>query len=174
MKKANIFLSALCFVIFVTGCSTSRVTSQPPQNFDYSVDPQAVGVKAGTVAEIDELLQSFVDEKKAGNLAAFAAKDGKVFYAKAFGWKDVESQVPASLDDYYVLFSQTKAVVTVAFMTLVERGLVAVDDPVAKYFPQISNQVATKINDDGTYETRAAARPMTFAHLMSHSSGIGA
>lgn len=174
MKKVSILFSALCVAVSVVGCSTTNVTSQAPQKLDYSVSAQEVGVNASAVTEIDELLQSFIDEKKASSLSAFAAKDGKVFYAKAYGWKDIENQVPSSLDDYYVLFSQTKAVVTVAFMTLVEQGLVAVDDPVAKYFPQISNQVVTKINDDGTYETRAAASPMTFAHLMSHSSGIGA
>ncbi|WP_369427653.1 serine hydrolase [Pontibacter harenae] len=44
------------------------------------------------------------------------------------------------------MFSQTKAITTVAFMTLVEKGLVVIDDPVSKYFPEIPNQVVTKVN----------------------------
>jgi CubicO group peptidase (beta-lactamase class C family) len=59
-------------------------------------------------------------------------------------------------------------------MMLVEKGLVAIDDPVSKYFPEIPNQVVTKVNEDGTYETRPVKSPMTFAHLMSHSSGLNA
>lgn len=97
-----------------------------------------------------------------------------MIYHKTFGWKDVENRIPATTADYYVLFSQTKAITTAAFMTLVEKGLVSVDDPVSKYFPGIPDQVVTKVNPDGTYETRPVAEPMTFAHLMSHSSGLGA
>ena len=97
-----------------------------------------------------------------------------MIYKKSFGLKDVENGVPATPDDYYVLFSQTKAITTVAFMTLVEKGLVSVDDPVSKYFPEIPDKVVTKVNEDGTYETRPVTTPMTFAHLMSHSSGLNA
>ena len=86
----------------------------------------------------------------------------------------MEKRKPAKPEDYYILFSQTKAITTVAFMTLFEKGLVKIDDPVSKYFPEISGRVVTVVHDDGTYETRPAASPMTFAHLMSHSSGLNA
>jgi CubicO group peptidase (beta-lactamase class C family) len=102
------------------------------------------------------------------------AKGGNIIYKKAVGFKDVENKVPATIDDYYVLFSQTKAITTVAFMTLVDKGLVGINDPVSKYFPGISDKVVTKVNEDGTYETRPVKSPMTFAHLMSHSSGLNA
>lgn len=125
-------------------------------------------------ARLDSLLQSFIDNNKTSVLAAYIAKGGDVLYHKAFGYKDPEKKIPAHVDDYYVLFSQTKAVTTVAFMTLVDKGLVAIDDPVAKYFPGIPDQVITKVNDDGTYETRPVKEPMTFVHLMAHSSGLGA
>src|SRR5690554_1615146 len=58
---------------------------------------------------IDSLLQAFVDEQKLNAVTAFVAKGGNVLYHKAFGMKDIEKQIPASVDDYYVLFSQTKA-----------------------------------------------------------------
>lgn len=172
MKHILIFINICFLAVLASGCSTDIATSTAPQEFVYSESREGVGINAS--AEIDGLLQSFIDEKKANNLAAFVAKDGEVIYADAVGWKDTEGRVPVSIDDYYVLFSQTKAVVTVAFMTLVEQGLVAIDDPVEKYFPQIPNQVVTKIHEDGSYDTRPVTTPMTFAHLMSHSSGLGA
>jgi CubicO group peptidase (beta-lactamase class C family) len=95
-------------------------------------------------------------------------------YKKSFGWKDMEKGIPASPEDYYIMFSQTKAITTVAFMTLVEKGLVSIDDPVSKFFPGISDKVITAVHKDGTYETRPVASPMTFVHLMSHSSGLNA
>lgn len=145
-----------------------------PQSFIKNVDLDKLDINKGEIADIDSLLQSFVDNKQLNCVTAFVAKGGNIIYKKAFGLKDIENNIPASIDDYYVLFSQTKAITTVAFMTLVEQGLVAVDDPVSKYFPEISDQVVTKVNNDGTYETRPVETPMTFAHLMSHSSGLNA
>lgn len=123
---------------------------------------------------MDALLKSVVDEQKVGSVVGFVAKGGNIVYERAFGWKDLDNRVPATVDDYYVLMSQTKAVVTVAFMTLVEQGKVAIDDPVSKYFPEIPDKVVTKVNPDGTYESRPVKSPMTFVHLMSHTSGLGA
>ncbi|MCE7044095.1 serine hydrolase [Dyadobacter sp. CY312] len=170
MKK--IYLSLALMAAFAGATAQQKPASA--QALNYKADLKASGITLEKTTRIDSLLQSFVDQKKASSLVGFATKDGNVVYNKAFGFKDVENQIPASVDDYYILFSQTKAVTTVAFMTLVEKGLVSVDDPVSKYFPEISNQVATALNEDGTLETRPAKTPMTFAHLMSHSSGLGA
>ena len=173
MDKLNIIL--LLVVSVFIGCKNSN-NQQPetPQSFNKNVDLNKLDINKDEIADIDSLLQSYIDTKKLNGVTAFVAKGGNVIYNKAFGLKDIENNIPASVDDYYVLFSQTKAITTVAFMTLVEKGLVAVDDPVSKYFPEIPNQVVTKVNEDGTYETRLAKTPMTFAHLMSHSSGLNA
>lgn len=166
-------------VVFIAGTIlTSTCVAQKKaavsQQFNSKVDLKKEGTSAEKVRGIDSLLQSFVDQKKVSSVVGFVAKDGNVVYKKAFGWKDVENKVPATPDDYYILFSQTKAVTTVAFMTLVEKGLVKIDDPVSKYFPEIPDKVVTVVHKDGTYETRPVASPMTFAHLMSHSSGLNA
>ncbi|WP_111641198.1 serine hydrolase domain-containing protein [Marinimicrobium alkaliphilum] len=166
------YLSTLVIALLAAACTRTDTTTDTPQRFDRSQTLTQLGIAPEKIGEIDALLQSYVDDHKTGSVAALVAKDGKVVYADAFGWRDRENRVPASLDDYYVLFSQTKAVTTVAFMTLVEQGLVDIHDPVADYFPGISDQVLVHINDDGSYETRPVASPMTFAHLMAHTSGL--
>lgn len=168
------YLEIFAIAIFAFGCGMEKKAVPIPQEFNFNAGLKEVGISDNKIVAIDSLLQSFVDQKKLSSVVGFVAKDGNVFYHQAFGWKDVENRIPATVDDYYVLFSQTKAITTVAFMTLVERGLVAIDDPVSKFFPEIPDQVVTKVNEDGTYETRPVASPMTFAHLMSHSSGLNA
>ncbi|GAB3241373.1 serine hydrolase domain-containing protein [Hymenobacter seoulensis] len=156
------------------GCTAPRHTTAVPQRFTPTAAGTNAAVSARNVASMDSLLQSFVNQKKASSVVGFVAKGGTIVYKKAFGWKDLANNTPATADDYYILFSQTKAVTSVAFMTLVEKGLVKVDDPVAKYFPGIPDKVVTAVHADGTYETRPVATPMTFAHLLSHSSGLNA
>lgn len=173
MKR--IYLSAVLLVVFsVSGCKTNKENFAEPQKLNHEVNLRNAGTTEEKIACVDSLLQSFVDEQKVSSVVGFVAKGGDVVYNKAFGWKDIENRIPATVDDYYILFSQTKAITTVAFMTLVEKGLVTIDDPVSKYFPEIPKQVVTEAHEDGTYETRPVASPMTFVHLMSHSSGLGA
>lgn len=174
MKGIILYAAFFTAAMWVFGCNEEIKTTEAPQQFNHLVNLQEVGTSVAKLASVDSLLHSFVDQKKASSITAFVAKGGDVVYHKAFGWKDIENREPATVNDYYILFSQTKAVVTVAFMTLVEQGLVAVDDPVSEYFPGIPDQVATSVNDDGTFETRPVKSPMTFAHLMSHSSGLNA
>jgi CubicO group peptidase (beta-lactamase class C family) len=174
MKKNFIGAALLAAIMLTLACSAQKENNAAPQQFNYNVDLKTVGTSTEKIASLDSLLQSFVDQKKVANVAAFVAKGGNVVYKKSFGWRDMEKGILATPDDYYIKFSQTKAVTTVAFMTLVEKGLVKVDDPVSKYFPEISDRVVTVVRDDGTYETRPVATPMTFAHLMSHSSGLSA
>jgi|GEM_PF-289649 len=164
---------SLCTAVFL-GTFLGKAFGAGPQQFNHDVDLKALGVSSAATSQIDAKLQSFVDDGKVSSVVGFVAQGGNVIYEKAFGWKDVEKHIPATKDDYYVLFSQTKAITTVAFMTLVEQGLVSIDDPVAKYFPEIPNRVVTAIHRDGTYETRPAKSPMTFVHLMTHTSGLGA
>lgn len=145
-----------------------------PQKFEVNPSLKRVGASREKITAMDSLLQSFVRDQKVSSVVGFVAKGGNIVYKKAFGWKDVENRVPASPEDYYILFSQTKAITSVAFMTLVEKGMVAVNDPVSKYFPEISDKVVTQLNADGSYLTRTVRKPMTFANLLSHSSGLGA
>ncbi|MEO7414139.1 MAG: serine hydrolase domain-containing protein, partial [Opitutaceae bacterium] len=167
------FAQLLGCVLWLSGVA-GHAFAATPQQFQRNVAPEKVGANPAEIAKMDALLQSVVDEQKVGSIVGFVAKGGNIVYERAFGWKDLDNRVPATVNDYYVLMSQTKAVVTVAFMTLVEQGKVAIDDPVSKYFPEISDKVVTKVNPDGTYETRPVKSPMTFVHLMSHTSGLGA
>lgn len=160
---APIALAALLF------CSCSQ-KPKTPQAFNYDVDPAELGVTPEREAKLDSLLQAFVSEKKMPFITAFVAKGGNVVYEKSFGMKNVEQQIPAETDDIYVLFSQTKAVVAVALMTLYEQGLLDVEDPISKWIPNFPNEVLVA-NEDGTFSTVPAETPVTVAHLLSHSSG---
>lgn len=160
------------FLIAVTALILASCAgkSDKPQSFNYDADPVELGVPQERLASLDSLLQSFVAEKKMPFITAFVAKGGNVVYEKSFGMKNVENQIPAETDDIYVLFSQTKAIVAVALMTLYEQGLLDVEDPVSKWIPGFPDEVLVE-GEDGTLTTVPAERPVTVAHLLSHSSG---
>lgn len=169
MKTFKLLMNAVAFAsaLLLVSCSSAP---QTPQEFNYDSDLSGLGVTQDRIDTLDSLLQSFVSEKKMPFVTAFVAKGGNVVYEKAFGMKNIEKQIPAEVDDIYVLFSQTKAVVAVALMTLYEQGLLDVEDPVTKWIPNFPQEVLVE-NEDGTLSTVPAERPVTIAHLLSHSSG---
>lgn len=164
-------ITVVLLSIGLSACSDDKTNLVSSSALDYS---QSLSINTEQETALDQFMQQLIDDKKLSSAVGLVAQDGKVIYNKAFGWKNIDQKIPANVDDYYVKFSQTKAVTAVAFMTLVDKGLVKIDDPVEKYFPGIPNQVITVLNEDGTYETRDVSTPITFIHLLSHSSGIGA
>lgn len=168
--KALRFIAPLFLSAMLLSLSSCDQKSKVPQQFNYDVDPVALGVTPEREAALDSLLQSTVDNGQLPFVTAFVAKGGNVVYEKSFGMKNVEQQIPAETDDIYVLFSQTKAVVAVALMTLYEQGLVDVEDPISKWIPNFTNEVLVE-NEDGTFDIVPAETPVTVAQLLSHSSG---
>ncbi len=163
------------FAFFITLCCTFYVAlAQPkPQKFEYATTiPQALHVSADRLSYIDQLLQEYVDKGIIPQALTFVAKNGVVIHYKAFGWSDIESKKALKKDDIFRNYSQTKAVTTVALMTLFEQGKFQLDDPVSKYIPECTDLVLVQLKPDGTYTTRPAASPLTIRHLLSHTSGI--
>jgi len=124
---------------------------------------------------IDNMIQQAIDSSWIAGATAFIARDGRIIYNKAFGVSDLESGTPMRTDNIFRIASQTKAIVSVAAMTLFEEGKFLLDDPVSKYIPEYTNeQVLDQFNEkDTTYTTIPAKRQVTVRDIFTHTSGIG-
>lgn len=166
--------NVLSFCIFITCVFNISLSAQvKPQSFLYNKPAQSANVSGERLLYIDRLLQEYVDQGIIPHALTFVAKNGVVVHNKAFGWSDIENKKALKKEDIFRNFSQTKAIATVALMTLYEQGKFQLDDPVSKYVPECTDQVLVELKEDGTYTTRKAASPLLIRHLMSHTSGIG-
>ncbi|MDQ0464863.1 CubicO group peptidase (beta-lactamase class C family) [Caulobacter ginsengisoli] len=135
--------------------------------------PESVGLSSDRLARIDR----FLDERyiKTGKLPCAQVKvwrGGKLAHSTLLGSADIERGKPLSEDSIFRIYSMTKPVTSVAFMMLVEQGLVALDDPVAKHIPAWAN---LGVYDGGTvdgFRTKPCARPMQIVDLLRHTSGL--
>jgi len=112
---------------------------------------------------------------RSGYVAVFA-HDGEVVFATTAGWADVEARRPMSLDTRMRIASLTKPITAAAAMTLVEDGLLGLDDPVSKYLPVAAElRVATRHerNAEGGFDTAPLSTPLRVRHLLTFTSGIG-
>lgn len=136
----------------------------------------SVGAKlsASAKAELTRQLSEAVQRGDTpGVVAALVNRDG-LLYCGTAGKLDVAQDKPMIPDAIFAIASMTKPVTSVAIMMLLERGKLRLDDPVSKYLPGFDNlRVITKFNEENaSYETRPAARPITIRHLLTHTSGI--
>lgn len=69
--------------------------------------------------------------------------------------------------------SMTKAVTTVAALRLVERGLLALDDAVGQWLPELLDRHVLRSPTAELDDTVPAARPITLRHLLTNTSGYG-
>ena len=168
MKKLLIF----GLTLIMASCMSNPDGKKQPQAFKYQPSFKKLKVDKARLDRIDNLLQDYVDQGIIPHALTFVAKNGQVIHNKTFGWRNVEQQISLEKDDIFRMYSQTKAVVTVALMTLFEQGKFQLDDPVSKYIPEMTDQVIIDGSDPFAPKTRKAASPVLIRHLMSHTSGI--
>jgi CubicO group peptidase (beta-lactamase class C family) len=98
-------------------------------------------------------------------------RHGERVHESVLGVADRERGVPAAADTVFRIYSMTKPITSVAFMMLVEEGLVALEDPVSRFIPEWSD-LAVFAGGVGPYVTRPVARPMQMVDLLRHTSGL--
>jgi CubicO group peptidase (beta-lactamase class C family) len=98
--------------------------------------PESVGFSSEALAKMDEGMQAIVDRKHLSGVVTLVARHGKVVQHKAYGYRDLESQTPMTLDTISRIYSMTKPVTGVAMMMLYEEGKWKPTDPVSKYIPE--------------------------------------
>ncbi|MEZ5426069.1 MAG: serine hydrolase domain-containing protein [Pyrinomonadaceae bacterium] len=83
----------------------------------------------------------------------------QVIWTGAYGESNLRVRTPATKDTVYLIGSTFKAMSTVALLQQMEKGKFKLDDPVSKY---LDFQIP---GDD-------PKNPVTFRHLLTHTSGI--
>ncbi len=107
-----------------------------------------------------------------GAVAMIADRDG-VRLAEAAGVADPATGRPMALDTLFQIASMTKAIVSVAAMQLVERGLLTLDSPIGDLLPDLAVPMVIDGFDGEAVRLRPARRPITLRHLLTHTSGLG-
>jgi CubicO group peptidase (beta-lactamase class C family) len=128
------------------------------------------------LARLDEFLNDQTATGKIPGAILLIQRHGKPVYLKWFGKRDVEAGIEMTPDTIFPLHSVTKTVTSVAAMMLVDRGKIALDDPVSKYIPSFANmKVGVERKDETSrpvLDLVPLRRPITIEDLLLHTSGI--
>lgn len=124
-------------------------------------------------AQIDQVLRQKTDAKEIPGAVAIAATGNDIIYQGAFGKRDLAKDDAMTADSVFWIASMTKAITAAAGMQLVEQGKLSLDEPIGKVLPDLAApQVLEGFDAKGEPKLRAAKKPITLRHLMTHTAGF--
>jgi CubicO group peptidase (beta-lactamase class C family) len=113
---------------------------------------------AATKAKVESEIHRVMQETGVPSAEVGIARGGKVIYAAAFGDARIayegKAALPATSEMHYAVGSISKQFTATCILLLQEQGKLKLDDPVAKWFPEL-----TRAND------------ITLRMLLTHTSG---
>ncbi|MGD2140672.1 MAG: serine hydrolase domain-containing protein [Burkholderiales bacterium] len=138
--------------------------------------PEEVGMSSARLERLDAALNAAIESGELPGAVIMVAREGKLVHSSALGWQNKGSGIAMRDDSIFRIYSMTKPIVSVAAMTLVERGKLSLDEPVSKYIPAFAK---TKVGvesknsaGDTVLELVEPDRPMTVQDLLRHTSGL--
>jgi CubicO group peptidase (beta-lactamase class C family) len=138
------------------------------------VDAEAAGLDATRLERITEhFTVRYVDAGRVAGCQVLVARHGHVGYFRSFGLMEREREKPVADDTIWRMFSMTKPITGVALMTLHERGMFQLNDPVSRFIPSWAGLRVREKDPDGSARLVDPHRPMTVRDLLMHTSGLG-
>lgn len=125
------------------------------------------------LARIDGFIKDrYLDTGLLPHAQVLVARDGEIAHFSSQG-PTREGGKPVDESSIFRIASMTKAVTSVAFMQLLEQGLVALDTPVHHVLPEFKGQGVYAGGGGGVpFMTRPCDRPMQMRDLLCHTSGL--
>jgi CubicO group peptidase (beta-lactamase class C family) len=164
MKKLTaLFLLNILLTMFIFGQNPAPAPNVEPNKQPTTTTPAQTGAKEMTAADVEAFLDGIVPSQLAQNDIAGATfsvvKDGKLLFAKGYGYADVKTKKPISPET--TLFrpgSVSKLFTWTAVMQLVEQGKLDLNKDVNEYLD-------FKIPE-------AFGKPITLTHILTHTPGF--
>src|SRR4030088_3559709 len=138
--------------------------------------PPGAELSVKKLSRIDDFINGEIAAGRIPGAIVLTQHHGKPVYFKCFGMRDVEKATPMTPDAIFPIHSVTKTITSVAAMMLVDRGKIALDDPVGKYIPSFAGtKVGVERKDDSgrsVLDLVPPRRPINIRDLLLHTSGI--
>jgi beta-N-acetylhexosaminidase len=133
------------------------IETSAPIRLKYTL-PDEVGADYDELKLIDSIALKGIKDKAYPGCQILIAKDGKVFYQKAFGYFTYEKKQAVTLTDLYDIASITKIAASIpSVMQLVDQRKITLDDSLSQHLPYLTGS-----NKEG----------IIFRDMLTHQAGL--
>ncbi|MBN2354539.1 beta-lactamase family protein [candidate division KSB1 bacterium] len=113
------------------------------------------------IAKARSSIQQLMKDKNIASFQAAVARDGAIIFEEAYGWANVEKQIPTTPETMHLVASIAKPFTSTALMILAERGRIDLHAPINNY---LGNARLIAYHGD--------AADATVARMMLHTTGF--
>jgi len=117
----------------------------------------AEGLSPDSLAALDELIQSFVDDEEIVGAELLVIKNGKSVLHEAYGWRDREAELAMETGNVYCVRSMTKPLIGASILMLTEDGALKLSDRASQHLAAFDTDTL---------------RQITIEQLLHHTSGL--
>ena len=108
----------------------------------------------------NQAIRQVMNDYQAVGISAVVVKDGQIVYENAFGYANLDSQVPLTTNHFMRIASISKSFTATSLMQLVEKGIISLDDDVSELIGfQIRNPHHPEV-------------PITLRMVLSHTASF--
>ena len=157
------YLGIFLFLLF-----TSVIQAQQLEK----TTPETVGMSSQRLQRLNTVLENYVENKQLPGAVVMISRKGKIAHTAAVGYRDYETKDPIRENTIFRIASQTKAIVSVGIIMLMEEGKLLLNEPVGNYIPEF-NTTTVAVKDGDSYKVVPANRKITIRDLLTHTAGIG-
>ena len=150
-------IACLAVLASCGGEPTTPVIIPPQDNFPIT------GAQVTGMEPYEQSVRDLMQKYKIPGGAVAVVRDGKLFYARGFGFADVENKTPVQPDARFRIASVSKPITSAAIMKLVEEGKLRLDDRVAPLIADLTPAPGATV--DPRWEQ------ITIRHLLNHTGG---
>lgn len=131
---------------------SDRQTRLPPS------DPASLNLNPLQIEQLYQLIEKHIGEGRYPGAQVAVARNGRLAAFRTFGQARLQpNAAPATDDSLWLMYSQTKVIVTAAVWQLVDRGLLGFDDRIAEHVPEFA---------------RHGKGEITLFQLLTHQAGF--
>src|SRR6202521_1678725 len=133
--------------------------------------PESLGLSSIRLQRMSDAFKRDIDKGTIPGVTVMVARHGQIGWFDALGRQNPAGSAPMAHNAIFRIASMTKPIVSVGVMMLLEEGHFLLNDPVAKYIPEFSDQ-KVGVENNGKLDLVPLTRPITVQDLLRHTSGI--
>jgi N-acyl-D-amino-acid deacylase len=156
-------MTGLLVAASFVACDKDPTPVSPPVTPPAQPEIPISGAAVPGMGSYDQTITDFMRKYAIPGGAVAVLRDGKLVYARGFGYADVESKTPVQPDALFRIASVSKPITAAAIMKLVEEGKLKLDDRVAPFIAHLTPAPGATV--DPRWEQ------ITIRHLLNHTGG---
>jgi CubicO group peptidase (beta-lactamase class C family) len=155
MKRTKLSVGALAVAAMVFSAAAAA-------------DEVVAGMSRQRLERLDEHFHAYVDAGEIAGVVTYISRHGEIVHEDAYGMADIGARRPMTEDSYFYVYSMTKPVTSVALLILYEEGKFQLNEPIARYLPELAN---ARVFDREAGRVVDAVRQPTIEDVFRHTAG---